>query len=89
MEVGTPGMTQVGTHLLPVIPPTLIKFLYRDKSLQSLINLSLLIPDIAYLESALFVVLSSAAPSPTSQGCTLVGVGVAYGLNLACRATEG
>ena len=51
--------------------------------------ISLLILDIAYLESALSVVLSNATPSPTSQGCTLPGVGVAYGLNLTCRATKG
>ena len=53
-----------------------------------LVSLSLLILDITYLESALSVVLSSAAPSPTSQGCTLVSVGVAYGLNLTCGATK-
>ena len=50
---------------------------------------SLLILDILYLERALFVVLSGAAPSPTSQGCTLVGFCVATGLNLTCRATNG
>ena len=79
----------MGTHLFLVIPSTLIKSLCRGESLQSLINLSLLILDIAYLETALSVVLSGTTPSLASQGCTLAGVSVAYGLNLTCEATEG